>query len=53
MVTDRTVWIWRFVAILIIVVFALLMWSLHARLSHLERQRPAAESSTHAPERLE
>lgn len=46
---NRTIWIWRMIAILIIIIFTVLMWSLYARLEALKEQRgpgpspPAAE----------
>ncbi|MDX1583782.1 MAG: hypothetical protein R3338_09305 [Thermoanaerobaculia bacterium] len=57
---NRMIWIWRLIAILIIIVFTILMWNLYARLSRMQQQRsepPAAteprEESTIGPLRFE
>lgn len=47
---NRTIWIWRMIAIVIILIFAILMWNLYARLEALKEQRgptpPAAEQTS-------
>ncbi len=36
---NRTIWIWRIIAILIVLLFAILMWKLYADLTRLKQQR--------------
>lgn len=44
---NRVIWIWRFIALVIMIIFAVLMWNLYARLTGLSRQQgqPAAASA--------
>ncbi|MHB0969418.1 MAG: hypothetical protein ACYC7A_12070 [Thermoanaerobaculia bacterium] len=36
---NRTIWVFRALALVILVAFALLMWNLHSRLRALEAQQ--------------
>ncbi|HUO83779.1 MAG TPA: hypothetical protein VM534_01575 [Thermoanaerobaculia bacterium] len=38
--TDRTIWIFRLIALVIVLVFTILMWSLYARLAGMKQEAP-------------
>jgi hypothetical protein len=48
---NRMIWIWRIIAVIILLLFTILMWNLYARLTEVERNRPspAPVSSSEQP----
>ncbi len=48
---NRTIWIFRLLALIILLVFTLLMWNLYARLHGIEQNRnPAATAPAQTPD---
>lgn len=44
---NRMIWIWRMVAIIILLLFTILMWNLHVRLTQVEQGRaPSSPASS-------
>ena len=43
---NRTIWIWRIIAVVILLIFAILMWNLYADLTTMKRQRGGAAVSS-------
>ncbi|MBW3566161.1 MAG: hypothetical protein KY459_15740 [Acidobacteria bacterium] len=43
MIGSRTIWLWRAIAVVILLIFAILMWNLYARLT---RMRPEVSTPT-------
>lgn len=35
MISSRTIWLWRAIALAILLIFTILMWNLYARLSRM------------------
>jgi uncharacterized BrkB/YihY/UPF0761 family membrane protein len=48
---NRMIWIWRIIAVIIILLFTILMWNLYARLTEVERNRPPSAPASSSPER--
>ena len=43
---NRTVWVARFVALMILIVFALVMANLHRQLTRMQQSQPPAQTTT-------
>jgi cytoskeletal protein RodZ len=47
---NRLIWIWRMIAIIILLLFTLLMWNLYVRLTQVEQGRAPSPPASSSPE---